>query len=364
MGEHNNQSKFEKAKDKIINLNRKSILSTSTLILAIVLIVVMTLFQTGLDPSKWRTTQFLTTCIITTAICILGVICGHGQADNHYRNHQKGIYIKTLNNYYLSRERINDNIEYFRGWSKQLYEQENYEKQFRYLHVEFGIEQANLVMKLTKEQVKSLFKPQKFIIDDKERFFDSLSQEQIEAVLAVLEGKVNVEYVHDDYFLNAFNSNKNKSMYEQASKQEQIKRNKFTAMLAYRIVLSLVIGLIFGALIVEQQGGEGGSQASQTVVNLVSRLFTLVSAVMWGFFIANDLIKLECQFLNYKIRKLDEFYLEVVEKKTKIIETTEERIKKEFENQEQKIELLPNAIEEFNEVDNGRDTTNTTSTTN
>lgn len=316
--------KFNNFKHKI---NRKMLLNSFSILLVIVLIVISSVAQAGIDPSYWTTWQFITSVMLTTSLCIFGVIAGYGEADNFYRTNTKGLFVDTYNNFNKAYDKILKHIDKFSDWNIRFYENELRKKIIRFLKDDWGIKQAEQVLMLDRKEVVKLIEPQKFFIKEKEVFFHTLSKEQIEAVLFVMNGKLKLKFVHDSYFLNAFTNNKKKSMYELAGNQEKNKRTKFSILITYRIILSLMMGLILSGLVVDQTTG---ASAGTIAINLITRLFSLFSAITWGFYVAYELVKDDCVFLEYKIQVLEIFYNDVEVNKTFVPLTDDEKARKEY----------------------------------
>ncbi len=302
-------------------INRKAILVSLSLIFIVIIVAVTSFANAGIDPDYWKSDKFLTDMIFTIALVLIGTVVGNAEGDNYFKNNQKGLFVVSYNGYNEKRKKVDGLIDKFSHWNRHLYEKEYYEKCIRFLVNEHGIKQAKLLLQLDRTQIILLENaPQSFVVEDKERYFNSLTKTQIKAILMVLDGKIKMRYVYDGYFLNAYSKNKNKTMYEQASEQDHTKRKKFMFLMMYRVVFTVLVGMVLTAFVVDNQEQD----KAQAVLTLFSRYFTLFSSVAWGFFIANDMIKDECIFLDYKATTLEQFYLEVEVNHTFVAKTEEE----------------------------------------
>lgn len=316
-------------------INRKAVLVSVSLIFVMVIIAITSFANAGIDPNYWGSEKFLTDVIFSVSLVLIGVVSGQAEGDNFYRNKQDGLFVNSYNNYNKKRSIIDHIIDKFSDWAYALYQKEYYKKVIRYLRDENGVKQAELLIQLDRTEIVQLNEPKSFELNGEVRYFNSLTEMQIQAVLNVLDGKIKVKFVHDSYFLNAYAKNGNKSMYEQASEQEKRKKQKFMFLMTYRVIFTVLVAMVFTAFVIEQKGG-GGASKSQAVLNLFARYFTLFSSVCWGFFIANDMIKDECIFLDYKATTLNQFYLDVEVNKTFIVKDEEtkayEKIQKLIES--------------------------------
>jgi len=329
---------------KIKKSNRKAIMSSLTIIVVAILIVVSSLVNAGLNPEYWSSDEFIGNLMLTLSICLVGIMSGNAEGDNYYRTKKGWLYEISYNKYISLRDKIDPFIDKFPHWSENLYKRELEKKSLHYLRNDYGCKQAKLLMKLDKTQIVKLKEPQKFIVEGKECYFNSLTKEQINACLDVVSGKVRLQYINDNFWLNAFDSNKHQGKYEQASKADYVKNKKFFGLTFYRMSTTIIVGLILGALVVN---ANDQANTSQLVVTMISRLWTLMNSVMWGFYTANDILKEECGFLDYKTTVLNTFYLEVVVNKTFKAKTQEdiarekieqaEKLQKEKQEKEEKV---------------------------
>lgn len=304
-------------------LNRKAVLVSMSLVFVMVIVAITSFANAGIDPSYWGSTKFMTNTIFTVSLVLIGVVSGDAEGDNFYRNKDNGLFQTSYNNYNKKRNIIDNIVDKFSDWAYNLYQKETYKKVMRYLKDDFGIKQADMLIQLDRTEIIQLKnEPKSFNLNGEVRYFNSLTETQIQAIFDVLDGKIKVKFVHDSYFLNAYAKNSNKSMYEQASEQEKRKKQKFAFLMVYRVIFTVLVAMVFTAFVVES--GEEGSKA-QAVLNLFSRYFTLFTSVGWGFFIASDMIKDECVFLDYKAMILNQFYLDVEVNKTFVVKSEEEK---------------------------------------
>jgi len=302
-------------------INRKALLVGFSLLFVVVLIAITSFVNAGLDPSYWASDEFKTDMLLTVALVMIGTLTGFSEGDNFYRTKQDGLYVVNYNKFYTERQKIENNLDKFGDWVLRLYRKEAYNKIKRYLINENGIKQAELILKLDRTQIEQLTEPKAFEIEGEIRYFNSLTQEQIKAILKVFNGEIRVKYVHESYYLNAYSKNSSKSMYELASEQEKKKRQKLITLMAFRVITTILIGMVLAGLTRDLVEGD----KAQAWIKMLSRYFTLFSAVSWGVFISNDMIKDECLFLDYKIRTLEQFYLDVEVNKTFTTKTEEEK---------------------------------------
>lgn len=331
--------------------NRKGVLIAISLILVVIIIGVTSFVNAGIDPNYWKSDKFVTNTIFTVSLVLIGIVSGQAEGDNFYRNKIDGLFVTSYNEYNAKRASIDNLLDKFNDWAYNLYKKEQYKKIVRYLRDEKGIKQFELILELGKEQIIQLETgPKSFVINNKERYLNSLSHEQIKSILRVFNGEIKVKYVDDSYYLNAYAKNKNKTMYEQASVQEKKKKQKFVFLMTYRVIFTVLTGMVFTAFVVEQKNND--ERTTQALLNLFSRYFTLFTSFTWGFFLANDMIKDECVFLDYKTTTLTQFFLDVEINKTFICKTEEEKAYEKIISLQESKGEMKNDNRNYDNIDN------------
>jgi len=316
---------MEYVKPKKRKFNKKSVYSSVSIILVVFVIVSSTLFQASVDPNYWKTNAFISSVLINIALIMVGVVSGVGEADNYYHNLLNGLYQTTYNKYRKMRDSIDRFVDKFTFWNTDYFEREKKDKYIKYLD-KYGIKQGAKLLELDRVDIAKLDKPQQI----NGTYFKSLTQEQIEAIYRVLNGKIKSKPLHEDYFLNAFISDQNVSMYERAGNQEKNKNKKFIKLITYRILMTLTVALIFAGLQIDTNNDV---TMQQIWVNMITRLWALGNAVAYGFFTSYEMTKDECIFIDYKTTVLNKFYLEVVENKTFNSKTAEDLARDEYERE-------------------------------
>ena len=318
---------MEQARPKKRKFNKKSLFSSLSLGLVILVIVSSTFFQASVDPNYWKTNAFLSSVLINLSLIIVGIVSGVGEADNYYHNLQNGLYQTTYIKYSRTREKINNFVDKFTFWNIDYFEREKKDKLVKYLN-KYGIKQADKLLELDRTVIKELLgKPQ--LINGV--YYKSLTEEQINAIYKVLDGKIKTKPLHEDYFLNAFISDQALSMYERAGNQEKNRNKKFVGLIGYRVLMTLIVAMIFAGMQIDTNNDV---TMQQVWVNMITRLWTLGNAVAYGFFTNYEMTKDECIFLDYKTTVLNRFYLEVVQNKTFNAKTTEDIAREEYEKRE------------------------------
>lgn len=323
------------------SLNIKTGLSLFSMIFVVVLILFTSFFSASIDPSKWGEAKFISSLLINTALVVFGLVSAIGYADDYYRKKEGSLFFVTYNKFNTTKEKITPYLDKFPFWVRNLHKKELYEKCTRYLIDDFGITQARAIIRhLDQTDIEHLTRPfEKVLRNGKRLYFKALTVEQINAIKNVFDGKIKVNFLHDNYFLNAYNKNNKKTMYEQATEENKGKARKGTFLIASKILISIATALVFAGIGIDSALG---SNVGEMLINTASRLCVLFGAIYNGFTITNILVKYDTSFIDYKNTILETFYLEVVQNKTVICLTEDEEAEQDFysfigEENEQKV---------------------------
>lgn len=327
-------------KDKFKKLNGKATLSVVSVVLVVFVILFTSFWSAGIDLTRWGDKAFISSLLMNTAICIFGIMASIGFGDNYFRTLENGLFQSAYKKYDVSRNNINKYVDLFPNWNKQLHEREQKEKNMRYLKEHFAISQAEIILDyLDISEIGNLEKPFKKTINEKDYYFKALTQEQIEAIIFVMRGKLKIKFIHDTYFLSAYSKNDKWSMYELASEENKRKNRKSFILISSKIFISIATALIFAGIVVDSSIG---ADIGVILINTITRLCVLCGSLYNGYNISSTLVKFDVEFINYKIQILDTFYLEVVEHKTVVAITEEEEAKLEYEKEKENEEVINN----------------------
>ena len=309
----------------------------------LVVTVVMSITGMGFDPSVFRTWNYWTGLIIQYAIAIFAMITGRQMGDDTQRNKPDGQYRKELKTYKGHYERVDamGYITYFDAWLT-IYKDKLLKKRIMDVLADFGIRQVQ-VLDLDISDVPSLAKP--FTKDwtgtpfeDKYRnpetgesktVFLSLNEVQREALSGILQGLVKVEHISPSYFLNALKGTSTDG-WRQAAKADKKIGAKLLTSYTYKLLMILAISLVTNGLIPDPY--ESGDAVA---LNIATRIFTLLSATIWGIYTGFKIVEMDIIFLAYKSYIL-QLYADESEKGVFKPETVEQQAQREFDEYQQR----------------------------
>ena len=226
--EKNHENIYEKLNN--YGLTKKTLYSFVSIIVCVLLIIVLSIVQAEFDISKLNNINFWINFVVLCGISIYGMSAGLKIGDDVSRNNDNGMFRKSLKKYSLIFKTIDDKkyFAYFEDWLEIL-RMKKLRKKIEDILRDNGIYQLE-VLDLDRTEITKLLQPYKkdwkgTLHEDKyekETFFMSYTQQQIDIILAIMNGEVKMSKLPKSFFVSVFNQS-DKDMWESASKSEKKK---------------------------------------------------------------------------------------------------------------------------------------------
>jgi hypothetical protein len=294
------------------NIAKETLFVGIALMCMILIIVFTSIVNAGLDPSKMFTPKNAGNALINAAITVFGVIAAlpAGMVSTKQRKNPDGSdgrYLQEFSEYYEIRQKIEPRRLIFSQWHNAQHIKEQKQKCTDYL-LSKGILQTSVILNLTIEQVRRLTTSQVFTIGTDHVYVKALTEEQIEACVKVLSGKVIVHKLPDYYFLY-FDGKSSKTFYDQAYREASDENLTLVAKLLYRICTGFIITCIFTGLVVYEPDPEASTAkvVIMAIINIVARIFNAVSSTLWGWLLGQELVYKQCYYINGRTQFLKLF---------------------------------------------------------
>lgn len=320
-------------------MTKRTLYSILGILGCFVVTVVMSITGIGFDNSVFATWNYWTGMIIQFAISIFAMITGQQIGDDTQRNKPDSQYRKELSKYSKERVRVDSGkiFEYFDAWLEN-YRQRKIDKKIRETLQDFGIKQM-AVLDLDRSELDNLKNPwrkdwtgteyeSKYvdpITGKHETLFKSLTEEQIEALKKIMSGYVTVSNVSSSYFMNALKGT-SADEWERAAKADKKKGGKLASGYTYRLIVMLMLSVIVNGLTSVPYETAGG-----VALNIATRIFTLVSSMIWGVYLGFKVVDMDIIFLSYKTSVV-KLYVDEVESGAYKIETIEVQARMDYDN--------------------------------
>ena len=319
--------------ENIKKVDVKHLVKVFTLIWGLVLIVLMTITNVGINKD-FNFIDWLGRSLIIFGIMVFGLLMGETSGKDKQMKKPDGLYQRNLKqyddfNHFLSE---NGEIIYFNQFYSWLLPQELVEKKIEYLIV-MGVEpkKAEKIVKYCSKRDLGALKEHILEVKDENgkvvTVIRQLEEYEIEPVTEILDGKILLNAANANYFLSAFEEGKiNSRLVEEGRAYEKERGRNRRTNRAIKITTSLAISLGWGVLTVyDFASGED----TQAWVNLVSRITALFTSFFSGWLSSVIDVKLQAQIIESKYKMLVLFHTYLV-KRIFIPKSEEELVKEEL----------------------------------
>lgn len=290
-----------KLKEWAKRVNLKYVLKTGVFFGGLLIVTICSVANIGLDFSKWDWQSWAGKSILITGIEIFGLLVGESIGGDRQKEQVNGKYQLKLKEHDLAVKRIEQIQSYLPQYLMKLTREELQNMKMQALYF-VGIEQADLVIKLTLEELDQLHKrASNFYGED----LLKLNDDQYKVAVEVLNGLITIHCPNAAYFLIADRQITNKSYLEEGQEiDNEIKHNKILGR-AGKILSSLAISVIWSLFTVNDFMDVASTEAW---TNLISRIVALFTSFAAGYGSAIIDVKLRANKLEYKTKILTFLY--------------------------------------------------------
>ena len=322
-----NNKKFSLENLKKVDL--KQLVKVFTLVWGLVLIVLMTITNVGINKN-FNIIEWVSNSLIIFGIMVFGLLMGETSGKDKQKAKPDGLYQNSLSEYNKYVAEIDKELIYFNQFYSWLLPKEISAKKIDYL-IALGVDPVK-AEKIVKYCVASDIEEMKkhiFAVKDEKgnviTLIRKLEEHEIGPVSDVLNGYIKLNATSANYFLTAFADAKiNDRIVEEGktlNKERKMSRNINRVV---KISSSLIISLFWGLLTVYDFISGDDTQAW---VNLISRITALFTSFFSGWLSSVIDIKFEARILENKYKVLQYFHNCLVQKI--FIPKLEEELEKE-----------------------------------
>ncbi len=324
--------------DKVKRINFKKFSRAFAILWMIVLIVVMTITNVGIDKHfDWI--KWLGSAMILFGIAVFGLFIGESMGSDMQKDRTTGLYQKNLTEYTKFRELVDDIIIYFPVFYDWFVPQRLESKQVNYLIMnDINPLKAKNIVKYCSDA--DLWNLKNGAIKKNDIYIDKLSEHEIEPVEDVLKGRIKLELSGCSYYLQAFAESNQKDVIEQGEAYKKARKYVRTSNRAIRLISGAVVSLALGILTVNEfmKGNDG-----QAWMNLVTRISNLFTALLSGWLSGATDVKLEANSIANKTDVL-KLFKSAYEKNLFEKYNEDEKAKKHYEEQEKRKAEAINSV--------------------
>lgn len=295
--------------------NRKTILSVTALGLILIIIVISSVFPFIIDPTKWGTAGFISDELIILAITVITMVITMitGQSNNAEDDTSKISQAKRK--FFASLDKIL-NTSFFMQWVKMRLEPRDQKDLNNRTLKHYGIENPT-ILSLNVSEIKSLVKIGTIS-------YKQISKEQCKIILKMKKGRYAIQFVNPAYYLSVKNNNSQLTASERASGEAKVKSVTEAQDIISKVTFTLIIGLIFGALVYDTTTGV---QLATAFMKLASRLFSFCSSSFFGYILGCQENDLDAEYIMNRVIVHNDYFGDI----TFVPKSVEEIAKEEYE---------------------------------
>lgn len=290
---------MSKLKEWFKSIDGKKAIKVLTFVFGLILIIVSSLVDAGLDPNKFSFYTWISKTLILVGIMVYGLLMGESIGGDKQTSNTNGLYQNNLREYNDMLKNVEPIIMYFNQFYYRYRDRQLRAKKIDYLkNHNVNVEYCEIIVDYIQLKDISDLKSEGGILltlkDKTEFVIPQQTEEQIEAIEFVIRGNVKIHEPKPNYYLNAFDTTKVKYELEEPEHIEQeIKLNR-TINRAFKIISSLAISIIWAMLTVGEFMGGDDPQAKATAWNnLISRVVALFTSFVsgWGSSVIDTKLK-------------------------------------------------------------------------
>ena len=333
--------------DRIRLMNYKQAIRVFTLILGLVVIVLMTLFQLGVNKDiSWQ--DWLTNMLIMIGISLFGLYMGDTSWEDHLMAKSDGLYQMAIDRFEAQEKEVHVYLPQFAGYYILHCANELIDKKANFLANEGipGDECRMLAINLREYDLPDVFEHE---IERKNERGETvricrIEEKNRDAVEDMM--KITLDAPKYTYFMTATAGDGMMGLAENGKVIPKKRRSSKRFNFAMKIVVSVVFSVVFAFFTVKDFAmAEGGDAARQAWMNLVSRITHLCTSFAAGCSTAVIDIRLLADEIDNKVLMLLE-YAGAIKNGSYRLETYEQRFEREKKEREEREEKERIRLEE------------------
>lgn len=306
-----------RSKAKTLLGNRKVLLGTFAILSCAFLIGVCSFVPVIIDPNQIKLERFITDQLISIAIILSSMVSALFIAQASNANNPDSLLAKARVKFMELIGDVKKDINRFNQWVKKVLQpndiKEIRERQLR----SHGIEDVT-ILSLDESQIRALTKPQKY----GDRFYKSLSDEQIKVILKIKASK-NPTFVAPGYYLTCNKIIDSRTISERSASESAKKGAYMIRSILGKVIVALITSFIFASL--ARDLAESGNEVN-TWVTFLSRIFNMCSSLFMGYILGVQLNNIDATYIEMKT----DVHLLYLQDKDFVCLSEQEEAKQEF----------------------------------
>jgi hypothetical protein len=284
-----------------ILLNKKVVLGTVALVMALVVICVCSFIPYTLKPENLNSSKFITDSAINGSITILCMVSTVFIAQANNAQDPRSNIAKNRVKFKQTRDEIDIvGIYNFKQWIKQVQQPRDIRDSKEQMLMRIGIDDFT-VLDLSVPQLEQLTVAQ--IYDNVP--YAALTPQQIKEVIRIKTNGVSYKLVPPEYYLSAKAILENKNRSERAANEGKKKALTLIVSISTKVLLALVFSAIWAMLVRDVLQDE--IDITESIATLFSRLLNFFTSVFMGYLVGCQINDIDAEYIDMKEQTQREF---------------------------------------------------------
>lgn len=314
---------IEKAKGII--RSKKLVLGLLSFVLVLAMIVVSAFSELTMNPSNWKSSEFISKELIQVAIAVMSMICFINIGKSGNALDPRSEIAKSRKEFNDSIAKIKESgINAFLQWVKQVKQKNDQHDENEYLLNSVGIENKHYLDLSESELTTLLERPYEKDFPHGKVYFRQLNKEQLNTIIKIKQGKNSIKFINPTSYLILDKGSTAMSDSRKLSKQQEKETLTMVVDVGSRMISVLMFGMIMGAFVIESLSED--ADIARNLMNLFTRLSTAVSSAFMGYMSGCKLNDMTAGYIQIKIA----VHLQYLDSKEFKPLTEQEEAKKDF----------------------------------
>lgn len=287
-------------KVKSIARSKKLVLGVLSFVLVLAMIVVSAFSELSMNPSNWKSSEFISKELIQVAIAVMSMICfiNIGKSGNDLDSRSN--IAKTRKDFMESIEKIKaKGVNGFLQWVKHTKQKIDQDDENENLLHSVGI--TNLAyLELEYSELEILLnQPYSKELPKGKTYFNQLNKEQYETIIKIKNGKNAISFINPTEYLVLSKGSRVVSDSRKLSQQAKKETMTMIVDVGARMISVLMFGMIMGAFVVESLSD--GADITRNLMNLFTRLSTALTSAFMGYMSGCKLNDITAEYIQIKV---------------------------------------------------------------
>ena len=283
-------------------MNKKVALSAIAGLWIVAIICLTSFIPYILDPNRLSDNNFVSNLILIVAITIFGVINSMIMSKSSNSANKDSLISKSRALFFEIVRKINDFYPYYQ-WISTVKQPEDQTKKNERILKAVAISDCETYLSLSFSDLKKLLKSE-VPIKIEEHYFDTLLQNQYDAIVRIKKGKENIRFVDPSYYTTLRSGETRITPAERASEENHVHQMNMVVGVTSKVITTIIFNVIIGMFVKDLTSSITNAEAW---VLLAQRMSALGTSTIVGFLLGGKDNDIAAGYVEDRIAMYNEF---------------------------------------------------------